>query len=53
MSLKIKPYKTAIHDQIISTSRDVFDYGCAKVDDIAFLKSRGILCYGWVRHVDL
>ena len=41
------PIKLAIHDQIISTSRDVFDYGCGKGDDIAFLKDQEIACSGW------
>lgn len=41
------PIKLAIHDQIISASRDIFDYGCGKGDDVSFLKSRGISSSGW------
>jgi len=41
------PIKLALQDRIVNQSRSVFDYGCGKGGDVAFLKEQSIECTGW------
>lgn len=45
-----RPIALALADGIITTTTDVFDYGCGRGADIRYLRSRRILANGWDPH---
>jgi DNA phosphorothioation-associated putative methyltransferase len=42
-----RPIRTAIKDGILTTTTEVFDYGCGLGDDLRRLQAAGISSFGW------
>ncbi|WP_345685943.1 DNA phosphorothioation-associated putative methyltransferase [Novipirellula caenicola] len=41
------PVKCMVRDQLVTTDRVMFDYGCGHGDDLTGLQASGITCYGF------